>query len=203
MCSGGGNSKSEMDQANAVRQQELNTMQQQLAMQMNQINSVNSVLDPIIANGGMSPSQQAAMQSLVLNSLPQQMNNAVGQLNQNLVARGITGGTNAGGGLAAQGFGQLAAMEGALQQQGLSNIQVQKGQQLMQALGAKMGVANMFGNNVSGFNAGGLGALNSGVTAAHNADQAQSGLFGSLIGAGLGLGSKALGNWNPGGLFGG
>jgi len=182
MCSGG-NSKQEMQQADAQRAQENQLMQQQLQMQMDQIGGVNSILDPIISAGGMLPSQQSALTSLALNSIPQQFNNVAGQINQNLVARGITGGQNAGSGDIARNFGQLGAMEAGLQQQSLSQIQLQKQQQLMQALGAKMGVANLFGQNTGMFNQGANSALNSGVTAANNADQAMTSFMGSLMGA--------------------
>lgn len=182
MCSGG-NSKQEMQSADAQRAQENALMQQQLQMQMDQISGVNSILDPIISAGGMLPSQQSALTSLALNAIPQQFNNIAGQINQNLVARGITGGSNAGSGDIARNFGQLGAMEAGLQQQSLSQIQLQKQQQLMQALGAKMGVANLFGSNTNMFNQGASSALNSGVTAANNADQAQTSFMGSLLGA--------------------
>ena len=183
MCSGGGNSKAEQQSADQQRAQENALMQQQLQMQMNQIASVNASLDPIIANGGMSQDQQAALTSLALNNIPQQFNNVAGQINQNLVARGITGGGMAGSGDIARNFGQLGAMEAGLQQQSLSNIQIQKQQQLMQALGAKMGVANLFGQNTGTFNSGAQQALGSGVTAAGNADTANASMWGSILGA--------------------
>lgn len=182
MCSGG-NSKAEMQQADSQRAQENTLMQQQLQMQMDQIAGVNSILDPIISAGGMLPSQQSALTSLALNNVPQQFNNVAGQINQNLVARGITGGSNAGSGDIARNFAQLGAMEAGLQQQSLSQIQLQKQQQLMQALGAKMGVANLFGQNTGMFNQGAQSALGSGVSAANNADQASTSMWGSILGA--------------------
>lgn len=182
MCSGG-NSKQEMQSADAQRAQENQLMQQQLQMQMDQIAGVNSILDPIISAGGMLPSQQSALTSLALNNVPQQFNNVAGQINQNLVARGITGGSNAGSGDIARNFAQLGAMEAGLQQQSLSQIQLQKQQQLMQALGAKMGVANLFGQNTGMFNQGAQSALGSGVSAANNADQASTSMWGSILGA--------------------
>lgn len=52
----------------------------------------------------------------------------------------------------------------------------------MQDLGLKLGIGGMFGQNVGTFNSGGINALNAGVTAANNADQASTGFWGSLIG---------------------
>lgn len=179
----GGNSKAEMNRAHTLQQQEMALMQQQLQNQMNQIGQVNAVVDPIIKNGGMTPEEETAMKSITMNTLPQTFNNAVGQINNQLVQRGITGGGMAGSGDIARNFGSLAAMEGQLQQQGLSDIQIQKANLLRQALGAKMGVAGMFGQNTGMFNQGSTNALNAGVNAANNADQAQSSFMGSLFGA--------------------
>lgn len=199
VCKGGA-SRAEQAAADQQRATQNQLAQQQLNMQMGQLNSVNSTLDPMIANGGLAPGVQNAMTSLVMNQLPQTFNQAQGQINNNLVARGITGGQmGAGGGAAAQQYGQLAAMQGALQQQGLSNIQLQKQGALMGDLGLKMGVGSQFGQNIGTFNQGASNALNSGVTAANNADQASTGLWGSLIGGAAGLGSSAIGR---GGIFG-
>lgn len=198
MCSGGSNSKQEQQAADQTRQQELNLMQQQLQRQMDQVSQVNSVLDPIISNGGTTPSEESATRSQLMDSLPAQFRSAKGQINQDLVARGIVGGTNAGSGDIARNFGQLDAMEAGLQQRGMTDILLQKANLLRQALAAKMGVANLFGNNTSMFNTGGINALNSGVTAAKNADASAFNPWGAILGAGLSLGGKALGNELPG-----
>lgn len=192
--SGGKGDHSSQEQSNAdqLRQQENNLMQQQLQMQMKQLSGVNAAVDPIIAQGGMSPQQQASETAQMMNNLPAQFQGIQGNINQQLVSRGMTGGGMAGSGDVARNFGSLGAMEAGLQQQGLMGIQQQKYQQLMQAIGAKMGVAGMFGNNVGGFNSGTMGAMNAGVTAANNADQAQTSWLGPMMGALGSLGGAAI-----------
>lgn len=175
----GDHSQQEQSNADSVRQQQFNLMQQQLQ-------GVNSILDPLISAGGMTPQQQQAMTAIALNDIPQQFRGVQGNINEQLVARGMTGGGMAGAGGVASGFGQLGAMEAGLQQQALSNIQLQKQQQLMQALSIKGGLTGMF-------NSGGLSALNSGVTAANNADQASSSFWGGMFGALGSLGSAGIG----------
>lgn len=174
----GGNSQAEMNQANQISQQ-------QLQMQQNQLNMVNPSLDAIIKNGGMLPGQQAAMTSQAINGLGSQYQNLYGNLSQSLAARGITGGQNAGGGQIAQQFGALGAQQAGQESQLLNNIQLQKGQQLQSALGMGLGEAQGTGSL-------GLQALGSGVTAANNVDQAQTGFWGSMIGGLAGLGGSAI-----------
>lgn len=175
----GGHSSAEQSNADQIRQQQFNLMQQQLQ-------GVNKILDPLIAAGGMTPQQQQAMTAIALNDIPQQFQGVQGNINNQLVARGMTGGQMAGSGDVARSFGQLGAMEAGLQQNALSNIQLQKQQQLMNALSIKGGLTGMF-------NSGGLSALNSGVTAANNADQAQTSFMGSLLGAVGSLGTAGIG----------
>lgn len=179
----GGASKQEQAAADQQRNQENQLMQQQLNMQMGQLNSVNSVLDPMIANGGLAPGVQNAMTSLVMNQLPQTYRQGVGAINNALAARGISGGQAAGSGDIGRDFGAMASALGNQQQQGLSNIQLAKQGALMNDLGLKMGIGSQFGANVGGFNQGALGALGQGVTAAHNVDQAQTSWMGPLFGA--------------------
>lgn len=190
----GGASKAEQAAADKMRESQTGLMQQALGMQNMQLGAVNKVLDPMIANGGLAPGVESAMTSQVMNNIPAQFRGVQGNINNQLVARGITGGqAGAGGGDVARQFGQLGAMQAALQQQGLTDIQLQKQGALMGDLGLKMGIGSQFGQNVSGFNQGALGSLGQGVTAANNADQASTGLWGSLIGAGASLGSGYLG----------
>jgi hypothetical protein len=174
----GGHSAQEQSNADAVRQQQFNLMQQQLQ-------SVNSILNPMIANGGMMPAQQQALTAIALNDIPQQFKGVAGNINDQLVSRGITGGDMAGSGDIARNFAGLGAMEAGLQQNALSNIQLQKQQQLMNALGIKGGMLGMF-------NQGGLSALNSGVTAANNADQAATSWMGPVFGALGSIGGAAM-----------
>ena len=179
----GGHSSYEQKQADQQRNLENQLTQQQLAMQQKQLASVNAATDPIIAAGGMSPQQEAALRSMYMNNIPAQFKALQGGINNQLVARGITGGANAGGGDIARQFGALGAAEGGLQQQGEEGLQAQKYGQLMQALGLKLGIGGQYGANVGGFNSGAIGAGNTATTAANNADQAQTSFMGSLMGA--------------------
>lgn len=190
----GSASKAEQQAADARTKSQDDLAKGQLAMQQKQLSDVNAVADPMIARGGMSAEQEAALNSILMNSLPQQFNNVQGQINNNLVARGITGGQQgAGSGDVARQFGSLGAMEAGLQQQGMSNIQLQKAAQLQGLLGLKMGVGSQYGNNVGTFNSGGSSSLNAGVTAANNADQAQTSWMGPVFGALGGVGAAFAG----------
>lgn len=202
----GDNSKAEMQQANKISAEQLQVQQQQLAMQQGQLAGVNAALDPMIQAGGMSPQQQAALQSVFLNQLPSQFNNAVGQINESLAARGISGGQyGSGSGDIARDFGSLGAQEASMQAQGLNNIQLAKQQQLMQELGLKLGVAGQFGTNIGTFGSEGVGALGIGQQAANAADQAQTSIWGPILGAVGSIGSAGVGKicWVAAELYGG
>jgi hypothetical protein len=187
----GGNSQAEMQRANQISQQQLQMQQQQLAM-------ANPTLRAIIQNGGMLPAQQAAMTSQALNGLGSQYQNLYGSLSSTLAARGITGGDNAGAGALARSFGSLGAQEAGQQSQLLNQIQLEKGAGLQNALGMSLGEAANTGSL-------GVSALGSGVTAANNADQAQTGFWGSMIGGLAGLGGSAITKycWVAAELYGG
>jgi len=118
------------------------------------------------------------------------------------VARGITGGQNAGSGDIARNFGQLGAMQAALQQQGAIGTAETMNQQrlglLQNDLGLKLGIANQYGGNIGTFNSGASNALNSGVTAANNVDQAATSWMGPVFGALGGLGGSLI---SPGGFL--
>lgn len=188
----GDNSKAEMNRANQISAQQLDLQKQQLGMQQTQLSGVNSVLDPLIKAGGMTPEQQAALTSLSLNNIPESFAQSRGNVNSSLAARGMSGGPFAGSGAVASSFGGLDAMENQLKQQSLSQIQLQKQQQLMNALGLKMGVGSQFGQNVGTFGNQGVNALGIGQNAAQAADQASTGFWGSLVGAAAGLGSAGI-----------
>jgi hypothetical protein len=186
--------------ANQLSQQQLDMMRQQLGMQQSQLGKVNAAIDPILANGGLHPDTEAALRSIAMNTLPQTYNNLYGALNNQLVQRGITGGSNAGSGDIARGFGYIGSQEAGQQANLLSQIPLQKEQGLYQALNAGLGVGNAYGNNTALFNQGGLGALGAanqalGVrqNAANAADQASTGFWGSLVGGLAGLGSAGIG----------
>lgn len=179
----GDHSSAEQKNADALRSQELQ-MQQTMMNSFNQrMAALNSQLDPMIKAGGMLPEQESSLRSLALNNLPNQFRAMEGQLNNQLVARGMVGGGMAGSGDVARGFGQLGATEAGLQNTALSDIQLQKHQQLMQALGMQAGAAGMYGQQAMGYNQGAVGALNAGVGAAYNADQAQTSWMGPVFGA--------------------
>ena len=197
----GGNSQNEMNQANQLSQQQQQIMQQQLGLQQQQLGMVNPTLQKIISNGGMLPSEQAALTAQAINTVPQQYNQLVGQLNNQLVQRGVTGGQNAGGGQIAQQFGALGAAEAGQQQQLMSNIQLQKAQGLQGALNTAIGIGGQYGQQALGFGQQGVGALGIGQQAAAQADQNQTGFWGALTGGLAGLGSSVI-NQNPGGIFG-
>lgn len=200
----GGNSQSEMQQANQVSQQQLQLQQQQLQMQQKQLGMVNPSLQAIISNGGMLPAQQAAMTTQAMNGLGQQYQNLYGSLSSTLAARGLTGGQNAGGGGIAASFGALGAQQAGQESQLLNDIQLQKGQQLQGALGMGLGEGSMYGSQAGQAGGLGVGALGSAVTAANNADQAQTGFWGSLVGGLAGLGSAGiLKCWVAAELYGG
>jgi hypothetical protein len=110
-----------------------------------------------------------------------------GNLSQSLVARGITGGQNAGGGALAQSLGSLGAQEAGQQSQLLNQIQLEKGQGLQSALGMSLGEGMGLGQQ-------GISALGIGQQAAQAKDQAQTAFWGSLVGGLSGLGGAALGN---------
>jgi len=224
----GGNSKSEMNQANQLQTQEMQLMQQQLS-QLNQklspfltanqqlmqnTQNVVGINNQILANGGLTPQQQQAFTAQAINQATRGYGNAVGQINNALVARGISGGQfGAGGGGIGQQYGQLGAALGGQMQNAIGGINNLKFQSFENALNMNSGlfqnsmanqlnVAKLYGGLTGGFNQGGLGALNAGVIAADNADRAQveqlqawTGLAGNVLGGltrGLGQGVGSL-----------
>lgn len=193
----GGNSKAEMGKANQLSQQQLQLQNQNMQMQQQMMGVVNPQLQAMIQNGGMLPSQEAAMRSQALNGLASQYGNLYGNLSQTLAARGVTGGENAGGGALAASFGSLGAQEAGQQSQLLNQIQLAKGQNLMGAMGMGLGEGQMYGNQAMGFGQQGVSSLGIGAQAANAADQAQTSFFGSLIGGLTGMGGAALGRMKP------
>ena len=196
-CHKGGNSKDEMNRANQLSQQQIDIMKQQLKMQQTQLNMVNPSLAEIIANKGMLPSQEAAMRTQALQGLGQQYQDLQGQIGQQLAARGIVGGNNAGAGAVARSYGQLGAAEAGQQSDLLNQIQLAKGQGLMGAIQTGLGEAGMFGNQATQFGGQGVNALGIGQQAAGQADQAQTGFWGSVLGGLSGLGGSAITAFGP------
>lgn len=177
-------------------------MQQQLKMQQGQIDMVNPTLQKIISAGGMLPEQQSALVAQLMNGISQTGANTVGQINSALASRGISGGDMAGSGDIARNFGSLGASLAGLQQQGTLDIQQMRAQGLQNAMNTTLGIGGMYGQNVGTFNQGASNALNSGVQAGYNADQASTSLIGPLLGAAAGIGTTfATGGANK--LFGG
>ena len=179
----GGNSQQAM--ATDTQQQALQNQlaQQQLELQQQQIGGYNNFLQQLTAGQGFLPGVQSALTSQALNSLPQQYNNLFGQINNQLVQRGITGGANAGSGDIARNFGALGAQEAGQQAQLLSQIPILGQQNLMQANQTALGIGSMYGQNVNSFNTGASSAGGQATSAAQAADQSQTGFWGSLFGA--------------------
>lgn len=187
LCKGGA-SKAQMATNNQISQNELNLAQQQLAMQQGQINQVNPTLQAIIANGGLLPAQRSALTSIAMNTLPQTYQNLQGQINNQLVQRGMTGGQFGGSGGVAGSFGALGAAEAQQQAGLLNNIELTAMQNLGGALNTSLGIGGMYGQNFGTSTGAGMNALQSATSAASATDQAQSGFWGSLFGA-LGTGA--------------
>ena len=223
----GGNSKAEMQRANQVQDQQTALMQQQLlsmrqtlapflAANQQVMQNTGGVIDlnnQILANGGLTPQQQQAYTAQAIDQATQGYRNAVGQINNALVARGLSGGGFAGGGGVGQQFGALGATLGGQMQNAMGGINNLKFQSFENAMNMNAGLyqnslanqaqaAGMFEGLTGQFNQGGINALNAGVTAAHNVDQAQMAPWNMLAGVAGG----ALGSFlNPlaGGLSGG
>ncbi len=185
----GSHSSAEQAAADAQRTQENANAQRQLEMQQRQIDMVNPTLQKIIQAGGMLPEQQSALISQLMNGIAQQQGNVVGQINQSLASRGISGGDMAGSGDIARDFGGLGAAMSGLQQQGSLGIQQMKMSGLEQAMNTALGIGGMYGQNFGSFNQGAGNALNAGVQAGYNADQASTSLLGPLLGGALGMGT--------------
>jgi len=189
----GSNSKNEQKAADATRTDQASKTNAALAQQQGYMKPVDEMTSQIMANGGLTPGMESAMTAQYMNNIPAQFRGIAGNINNQQVARGMVGGQmGAGSGDVARQFGALGAAQAGAQQEGFLNTQFAKQQGMQQAMAARMGLGQMAGQNVSGFNQGTIGALGQGVTAGNNADQASTGLWGSLIGAAGALGGGAL-----------
>lgn len=197
----GDHSPAEQQNADQQRALENQLVQQQLGKLNSTIGSTLGSLNPMINAGGLPPQVVAALRSQALNGMGQQFREGVGQTNQALVARGMTGGPMAGSGGVAQGFGSLNALEAGLQTQALNQIPLMQNQALLQELGLKGQLGQMYGGMVPSFNSGAGSALSSGVEAAHNADTAASSFWGPMLGGLLGMGAN-LATGGMSGMFG-
>jgi hypothetical protein len=177
-----GEAKKQMDIENQQMQMQNQLQQQSLANQQKQQGMVNPAVASIIANGGLSPEAEASLRSTAMNTLPQSYNSLYGNLSNQLVQRGITGGGMAGSGDIARNFGALGSQEAGQQAQLLSQIPLQKEQGLYNAFNTALGVGNQFGQNIGTFGAGASSAGGSATSAANTAQQTGSGLFGSIFG---------------------
>lgn len=189
----GGNSQQEMQTANQVSAQQLATQNKMLNDMFAEIGITNPQIKDIINNGGLDAKTEAAMRSSAMAQTGQQAQQAIGAINQNLVARGITGGTNAGSGDIARNYGALEQGLLGQQAQNLQGIQQFKAQNLNTALGMGLQTASLFGGQGLGAGQQGVGALGIGQQAANAADQASTGFWGSLVGGLAGLGSAGIG----------
>jgi hypothetical protein len=195
----GDHSSAEQSNADTQRALENQLSQQQLGKMNATLNQTLNPINAMIRAGGLSPQVLAALRSQALNGLGNQFKEGVGQTNQALVARGMTGGPMAGSGGVAQGFGALNALQAGLQTNALNQIPLEQNQALMHELELKGQLGSLYGAPIGSFNAGAGSALNSGVEAAHNADTAASSFWGPMLGGLLGMGASI----GTGGLFGG
>lgn len=185
--SGGGSSKQQMATNNQVAQQQLALEQAQIAQYNKQF------LNPLISSGGYLPGVKEALQSQAISGLPQQYNMASRQLLSTLGSRGAAGGgSQPGSGLLGAGLGDLYAQEANQRSNLLNQITAQGQQNIAQAEAGGLNAAQIAGGV-------GSGALSGATTAAGNADQATSSLWGGIIGGGLGVLGSAL---MPGGALG-
>ncbi len=168
---------------NTQMQNQNQLQQQQLSMQQGQLAQVNPALQAMIANGGLTPQALAALRANTINALPAQYNNLYGQIGQQLTARGVTGGQNAGGGDIARQFGSLGAQEAGQSQQGQFNIAQLQQQGLLGAMGTSLGIGQQYGQNVATAGQGANSAGSSATSAANQATQSQGAFWGSLFGA--------------------
>ena len=188
----GQNSIDEMKRANDLGDARDAMMRSTMDLAQQRFATAEPMIRSLIQNKGMLPEQEAALRSQAMAMTGSTEKDIVGQLNSSLVARGITGGGNAGSGDIARNFGGLesglAGMRANLEQ----GIQLQKTQGLQGALGMELGAGSTLLGGAMGFGGQGVSALGSGVTAANNADQASTALWGSLIGGLAGLGGDAM-----------
>jgi len=189
----GGNSKAEMKKANTLSDTQLALMNKQLDQQLSMMGVVNPAIKSLIASGGLSPDVEAAMKSAAMGQIGTGANQAAGAINQNLVARGITGGGMAGSGDVARDYGALYAGLQGQKASALQNVALSKQQALMQALGLGGNVGSMYGQQAGTFGGQATSALGIGQNAAQAADQASTGFWGSLVGGLAGMGGMALG----------
>ena len=183
--SGGGQSKKQVGVANAVSQAQLDLEKSQLAQ-------YNNYLNQVLSGGGYLPGVRQALQSQAIQSVPQQYNQLGQQLLTNLGSRGAAGGgSQPGSGLLGSGLGQLYSAEENQRSNLLNQITAQGQQNIAQAEAGGLNAAQI----AAGV---GSGALSNATTAAGNADQASSSLWGGIIGGGLGVLSGGL---SKGGIF--
>jgi hypothetical protein len=180
-------SKDQMNTNNQVAQQ-------QLQLEQNQLAQYNNYYNQILAGGGYLPGVRGALTSEAIQSVPQNYNQASQQLLTTLGSRGAAGGgTQPGSGLLGQGLGQLYSAEAQQKSNLLNQITAQGQQNIAQGAGGLLGAA--------GTTAGaGTSALGSATNAANSATQNQTGLLGSILGAGLGVAGTALGGPIGGGI---
>lgn len=178
--SGGGKSSQQMNTNNQVAAQ-------QLAMQQKQLAQYNDYVNKLIQGGGYLPGVKSALTSQAIQGVPQQYDQISKNLETQLASRGAAGGGSLpGSGLYGRGLGQLYSSE-EQNKSGLLN-QITAGGQANIAAG-EGGILNAAGLNSSV----GSSALGGATTAAGNADANAGGLFGSIIGGGLGVLGSSLG----------
>lgn len=209
---GGGASSATTQQQNLTTQQTQQTMafdqqlqqlfQKQYGTQQTQLDFLNSVLKPVVANAqagnGMSPAELAALRTSTTDQLSTQEQHAQAALNQTLkssgdsnVPSGVTVGANAA--LANQEFQANANAQNSIT---IANAQ-QANSNLFNAVGALSGVAQQENPNAlqsgaleGGSTVAGLGSAQSGLQNSITQANANSffGKLGSSFASGLGGG---------------
>ena len=146
---------------------------------------------------GLDPATLAALRGQAIESAPRRFEDLKRQLMVSLGRRGAAGGAQPASGDFLRGLGSLNQAEEQYRAGALRDVTINdattKLQNRFAAANAFLGVGSQY--DPSTFVRSGDAALNSRVDAAKALLEAQSGLWGSLIGGAFGVGSKALGKW--------
>ncbi len=198
----GGESKQAAKDAAAQRELDNRIMQEQLAMQRDQLAKVSGGVSQFLTpeGQGFDEKTMAALNANAIEGIPGQFEDARKQMMMALAARGGAGGQLPVGGdflrnLASFNAARETAKAGALRDVQIKNALANL-QNRFTASNALLGVGSQY--NPSPFISGASSALSSQTEAAKSADQAGTAVWGALIGAGGNLLGNAI---SPGGIF--
>jgi hypothetical protein len=198
----GGESRAAAASAEQQRQMENQRASEQLALQRQQLALINRSNEPFLSAEGMGldPASLAALRSQAIESVPAQFEDARQQLVTELQRRGAGGGALPISGDYLRRLSQLLVGREGLKAGLLRDVTIQDAMTKLQnrfaAGNLALGVGSQY--NPATFVQGASSALGSRVSAANAADQASTGIWGSLIGA---AGSVLGGTLVPGGIF--